>query len=127
VVRPRTAQSGALLGGRVSGDDLREFIHARMRARGISSQADLARRSGVDKNTLTNWFQGNTSPRAYEMDKVARELGVGVNDLWVAYGGSVNPQNGDESRMAELVREAYERGYDAGYRAGRGSRNGEGS
>lgn len=109
----------------MSADDLREFIHQRMRARGITSQAELARRSGVDKNTLTNWFQGRTSPRAYEMDKVARELGVGVNDLWVAYGGSVTPQNGDEARIASLVREAYERGYDAGYRAGSGQRDGE--
>lgn len=105
----------------MSGEDLRAYVHARMRERGISSQAELARRSDVDKNTLTNWFQGNTSPRAYEMDKVAQVLGVGVNDLWLAYGGNPTPQTADEARAAQMVQEAWERGYEAGFRAGRES------
>lgn len=45
------------------------------------SQGELARRLGVASNTVSRWETGTYKPKLEDLDKVARELGLGVGDL----------------------------------------------
>lgn len=70
-----------------AGARLKEAIHvARVRA-GITSDTQLALRSGVHYDTLQNWYSGRTMPRAAALRMVADALGVKYSDLQDAYDG----------------------------------------
>lgn len=81
----------------------------------VHSMSQLAKAAGVSQRTLSNWFADETTPRTEELSRVASALGVGLAELWDAYG--VETRGSAEERVAELIEAAYERGFAAGFRA----------
>jgi transcriptional regulator with XRE-family HTH domain len=53
----------------------------------ITSDMELARRASVHYDTLMNWYGGRTTPRPFEVKKVAAVLGVPYGELMAAYEG----------------------------------------
>lgn len=58
------------------------------------TQAGLARRVGVTAETLRSWERGDSRPRQRAAKRLARALGVSVEDL--ALGGDPTPDAGNE-------------------------------
>jgi transcriptional regulator with XRE-family HTH domain len=59
---------------------LSETLVRRRRALGIS-QSDLARRLGVQQQTVSRWENGDSVPRPVRIVQLAAELHVGPDDL----------------------------------------------
>lgn len=107
----------------MSGDQLKARIEAALRGHeSVRSMRALARTAHVQPNTLYSWFTDKTTPRTYELGRVAEVLGVPLTDLWAAYGGDPTPRTTEEHRVASLIEEAYRRGYRDGYRDGASDR-----
>jgi hypothetical protein len=53
----------------------------------ITSDMELARRASVHYDTLMNWYGDRTTPRPFEVKKVAAVLGVPYGDLMAAWEG----------------------------------------
>lgn len=66
---------------------LKVAIRSAREARGIRSDAELAKRSGVHLQTLQNWMYGKTTPRGHELRKVAMALDVSYDGLMALYEG----------------------------------------
>lgn len=56
-------------------------------------QSDLARHSGVGKDSISNYVQGRTVPTRDNIDRMALALGVAPNDLWPNYANEVTVLN----------------------------------
>jgi lambda repressor-like predicted transcriptional regulator len=68
-----------------AGQRLKRAVHiARARAE-IDSDMQLSVRAGVHYDTLMNWYGGRTTPRPFELRKVAKTLGIQYAELWSAY------------------------------------------
>lgn len=81
----------------------RALRSARSRA-GITSDVDLALRSGVHLQTIQNWMYGKTTPRPSELSKVAKVLGVRYDDLYAVYEG----RNPEPPPLQDAIRELVE-------------------
>ena len=46
------------------------------------SQAELARRIGVSKTSVSQWTRGGMSPQAELLPKIAEELGCSIDSLF---------------------------------------------
>lgn len=52
-------------------------------------QSDLARHSGIGKDSVSNYVNGRTVPTQQNIEKLAQVVGVSPNDLWPGYDGSM--------------------------------------
>lgn len=52
-------------------------------------QSDLARHSGVGKDSVSNYINGKSAPTRVSLERMASALGVSANDLWPNYAGEV--------------------------------------
>ncbi len=64
------------------GAQLEREIRLAMPAAEVRSIAELARRSGVQRDTLYAWFRGDQPPKPATLEKVAVALHVRLGDLW---------------------------------------------
>jgi transcriptional regulator with XRE-family HTH domain len=55
------------------------------------SQAALAERAGMSVRNIQNWEQGHRTPRAQVLLRLARAVGVPVEQLLSGIGGSESP------------------------------------
>jgi transcriptional regulator with XRE-family HTH domain len=69
------------------GAALKRAIHIARARTEITSDMELARRAGVHYDTLMNWYGNRTTPRPFEVRKVAGILGVPLQDLMAAWEG----------------------------------------
>jgi hypothetical protein len=69
------------------GPALKRAIHIARARTDITSDMELARRADVHYDTLMNWFGDRTTPRPFEVRKVAAVLGVPLQDLMGAWEG----------------------------------------
>jgi transcriptional regulator with XRE-family HTH domain len=69
------------------GPALKRAIHIARAKTDITSDMELARQAGVHYDTMMNWYGGRTTPRPFEVRKVATVLGVSLTDLMSAYEG----------------------------------------
>lgn len=105
-VRPRTTErvpKGAE--GRIVGDHhaLKRALRAARAKVGIESDGDLAVRAGVHLQTIQNWMYGKTMPRPSEMNKVARVLGLRLDELMAVYEGREPEPKPLQDSIRELV------------------------
>lgn len=66
---------------------LREFGHhldSMLLDRGWS-QADLHRKSGLSKDTISKWIAGKVEPNPYNLSRVAAAFGMEVDELYPNY------------------------------------------
>jgi transcriptional regulator with XRE-family HTH domain len=63
---------------------LSSFLEAARADRGIS-QAELARRLGVGRSRLNNWFRGHASPEGLLLPSLCTELALDVADIRTLY------------------------------------------
>ena len=64
------------------GQHLEQQIRVGMAAVGIRGMAELARRSGVGRDTLYAWFRGDQEPKPDTLARIAEVLGVPLPSLW---------------------------------------------
>ena len=57
-------------------DNLKYYLDLRGK-----SQIDLSRAVGCSTSTVSDWIKGRKIPRADRLERIARALGVSVNDL----------------------------------------------
>ena len=89
-------------------EELKRAIRSARNIAGISSDQELALRSGVHLQTLQNWMYGNTTPRPSELSKVARALDVPMDDLMAVYEGRQVQPPPLQDALRELVAEMRE-------------------
>lgn len=87
------------------GKALKVAIHVARAKTDMTSDSQLAGRAGVHYDTLMNWFGDRTVPRPAELAKVARTLGVGLNDLMAAWEGRPLEPPPLQDAIRELVAE----------------------
>jgi lambda repressor-like predicted transcriptional regulator len=68
-----------------AGQRLKRAIHIARAQAEIDSDMQLSLRAGVHYDTLMNWYGGRTTPRPFELRKVAKVLGTPYAELWSAY------------------------------------------
>lgn len=90
---------------RAAGQRMKQAIHVAREKVGITADMDLSIRSGVSYDTFMNWFSGKTTPRPFEVKKVADVLGVSYGDLLAAYEGRQPPAVPLEQAVADLILE----------------------
>lgn len=80
---------------------IRELREAR-RASGAAmyTQAGLARQIGVDPDTVRKWETGAQQPRRRMARKIAKALGVDVEELWRPPGDTEVPAGGAAGETA---------------------------
>lgn len=71
----------------VGGAAIKQAIHVARAKAGITSDVQLAARSGVSYDTFMNWYGDKTTPRPAEVKRVADTLGISYGDLIAAYEG----------------------------------------
>lgn len=69
------------------GAALKRAIHVARARTDFTSDMALARAAHVSYDTLMNWFSDKTTPRPFEVRKVAVALGVSMSDLLAAWEG----------------------------------------
>ena len=89
-------------------EELKKAIRAARNMAGIASDQELALQSGVHLQTLQNWMYGNTTPRPSELSKVAKVLGVPMDDLMAVYEGRQVQPPPLQDAIRELVGEMRE-------------------
>lgn len=52
-------------------------------------QIDLARHSGIGKDSISNYIKGKSVPTRESIERLAASLGVSPHDLWPNYSGEV--------------------------------------
>lgn len=68
-------------------DKFEEWLSKAMKRRGLHSQAELARLSGVSRQTISYWFSGKSKqPDEFSLQKIAKALGVPVEQAYRAAG-----------------------------------------
>lgn len=70
-----------------SGQRLKRAIHVARARLGLTSDVQVSSQAGVSYDTLMNWYSGRTTPRPYELRKVAVALQVAYSELWAIYEG----------------------------------------
>ena len=91
-----------------AGQRLKRAIHVARAKAEIDSDMQLSVRAGVHYDTLMNWYGGRTTPRPFELRKIAKCLGVPYAELWSAYEDiAVEPVPLSEA-VRELVPELRE-------------------
>jgi transcriptional regulator with XRE-family HTH domain len=87
------------------GAGLKQAIHiARERAE-LTSDVQVADKSGVSYDTLMNWFGNKTTPRPHQIRKVADALGVRFSDLMDAWEGRETEPPALHAVIRELIAE----------------------
>lgn len=94
--------NGETAGG---GQALKTAIHVARARAGILSDTALSLRAGVHYDTLMNWYSGRTTPRPFELSKVAKALDVPLNDLMSAWEGRPIEPPPLQDALRELVDE----------------------
>ena len=84
---------------RISDIFLGSRIHSSRQALGLS-EAQLARRIGVKRDTLVNWENGKTAPRANRLAEIAGILNVPL--MWLLAGGE-SPAEAQEPNNNETL------------------------
>src|SRR5512135_3755462 len=84
VVPMRTATK---LTRKEAGEALKRAVHVARSQAGIGSDVELSIRAGVSYDTLHNWYSGRTTPRPFQVAKVAEALGCPLDTLMAAYEG----------------------------------------
>lgn len=84
-----------------SDDTLGGRLSAARDASGIS-QADLANRLGVRRETLTAWETDRAEPRSSRLIDIAGILGV--SPMWLMTGNGLGPAVEDDSLLLEAMR-----------------------
>lgn len=69
------------------GEALKRAIRVARARTDITSDTALALQAGVHYDTLMNWYGNRTTPRPFEVKKVAAVLGIPYGDLMAAYEG----------------------------------------
>lgn len=82
-------------------EELKRALRSARSKAGITSDVDLAVRSGVHLQTIQNWMYGKTTPRPSELSKVARVLDVRMADLMAIYEG----RNPEPPPLQDAIRE----------------------
>lgn len=95
--------SGASEPSAESGDRLKRAIRVSREMVGITSDSELSRQAGVHYDTLMNWYGGRTTPRPFEVRKIAGVLGVAYGDLLAAYDGREPAAVPLEQAVADLI------------------------
>jgi transcriptional regulator with XRE-family HTH domain len=88
---------------RKAGERLKQAIHVERERVGITSDSELAVRADVHYDTFMNWFSGKTTPRPFQVRKVAEVLKVPYGDLLAAYEGREPAKVPLEQAVAELI------------------------
>lgn len=73
------------------------YLSKLMRARKIGSDAELARRSGINQSLISRWKKDDVAPGVDNLRRLSRALDVPLLELMVA-AGVVEPK---EARMAD--------------------------
>jgi transcriptional regulator with XRE-family HTH domain len=99
----------------VRGKQFRRRVDRAMAAADIPSLSELARRSGVQRDTLYAWFRGERAPKSDTLKKVADALGVRIGELWdyepvMLPVAPVSPSGADLAAFRAMVAEAVELG-----------------
>lgn len=68
-----------------AGQRLKRAIHIERARADFTSDMQLSIAADVSYDTLMNWYGGRTTPRPFELRKVARALNVPYAELWSAY------------------------------------------
>jgi transcriptional regulator with XRE-family HTH domain len=79
-----------------------------MRAVGIDSQAELARRVGVKHASVNRWMNGVNEPNDQRVVALARVLGVSRARVYEALGKMTNLSDAEYQDLVELYEEADE-------------------
>lgn len=69
------------------GTALKRAIRVARARTDITSDMELSRQAGVHYDTLMNWYGNRTTPRPFEVKKVAAVLGIPYGDLMAAWEG----------------------------------------
>ena len=100
---PKRVRRAPTLPSPEAGERLKREIHVARARTAITSDSQLAVQAGVHYDTFMNWFGGRTTPRPFEVRKVAEVLGVSYGDLIAAYEGKDPPQVPLEQAVADLI------------------------
>ncbi|HEV8282343.1 MAG TPA: helix-turn-helix transcriptional regulator [Candidatus Limnocylindrales bacterium] len=87
------------------GAALKRAIHVARARTDYTSDMALAKAAGVHYDTLMNWFADKTTPRPFEVRKVAVTLGVSMADLLAAWEGRDPDPPPVQDAIRELVDE----------------------
>jgi transcriptional regulator with XRE-family HTH domain len=87
------------------GAALKRAIHVARARTEYTSDMQLAKAANVSYDTLMNWYADKTTPRAFEVRKVAATLGVPFTDLYAAYEGRDPEPPPIQDAIRELVDE----------------------
>jgi transcriptional regulator with XRE-family HTH domain len=88
---------------RAAGQRLKQAIHVARERAGITSDIDLSEQADVHYDTFMNWYSGKTTPRPFQVRKVADVLGVPYGDLLAAYDGREPAAVPLEQAVAQLI------------------------
>lgn len=66
-----------------------------------TTAAQVSRKSGVPKNTISDWLAGNSPRDIRQVKRVADALGVTVDFL--CFGGSAKPQADQTKTLTQLL------------------------
>lgn len=69
-----------------------KWIQERAHELGLSD-ADIARRAGLPKSTVSRIFRGMSRPRRATSDRIAEAMGLDVDDVATHLGASSKPRN----------------------------------
>lgn len=88
-------------------EELKRAIRTARLNAGITSDQELALRSGVHVQTIQNWMYGKTTPRPDQVSRVAAVLDVPMADLMAIYEGRQIQPPPLQDALRELVAAIY--------------------
>jgi transcriptional regulator with XRE-family HTH domain len=86
-----------------AGEALKRAVHVARSQAGIGSDVEISVRSGVSYDTLHNWYSGRTTPRPFQVRKVADLLDVPLDTLMAAYEGREPGAKPVEDELREVA------------------------
>ena len=86
---------------RAAGERLRRYLREGMASAGVDTISELARRSGVGRDTLQVWMRGEHAPTPRAGQKVAEAIGSSYSDMLRAWEGD-RPDVDPEAVVAAL-------------------------